>query len=150
MWLSLVKRLSMFPVQLKHANAVLRRVPAIFLFVFNSQTELEWFHSVETTSNVIDVVVTNDSENLLYSLDNTHKGFTTASVLSEDVISNRPCMGAYSLASTTEDQANAKAQTIELVPAMDKWAKEDAPFDSKDIDSWLYNLETLRKKTQED
>ncbi|KAL8828471.1 MAG: hypothetical protein Q9191_002566 [Dirinaria sp. TL-2023a] len=125
-------------------------VPAIFLFVFNSQTELEWVNSVETTSNVIDVVVMDDSENVLYSLDNTRKGFTTASVLSEDVISNRPCMGAYSLASTTEDRAKAKAKTMELVSAMDKWAKEDAPFNGKEIDSWLYNLETLRKKTQED
>ena len=140
----------MFLVRPNHANGVLRRVPALFLFVFNSQMELQWYNSVETTSNVIDVVVTNDRENLLYSLDNTRKGFTTASVLSEDFISNRPCMGAYNLTSTSEDRASARAKTTEVVSAMDKWAKEDTRLNSKEINSWLYNLETLRKKTQED
>ena len=126
------------------------RIPAILLFVFNSQTELEWYDSLETTSNVIDIAVADNGETIFYSLDNTHERFTRTAMLSEDVIRNRPCMGAYNIAPILEDRTNVGVESIDLVSAMDQWEKENACVNNREINSWLYSLETLRKKTQED
>lgn len=97
----------------------------------------------KTVSNVIDVTVAADFHSLLYSTDPTSEAFKSDSVLSEEDASNQSYLGVYGLDPSSEGP-------VASVSALDHWAKDQICSSSDGTSVSLYNLEMLRKRSQDD
>lgn len=130
-------------------------LPAIFLFSFDANLNLQWHETIQTRYNVIEVAVLQDCAGLIYTMDVFHEAGTTevSSKIDENTFQSSVgfhyCTQKRDITpqiSTLNPQTSVLSR---LAGAMDEAAKKlSMPGEPKDRVS-LYNLESLRKRGQE-
>jgi len=131
------------------ADARYTSLPAILLFSFNASSELQCSGTIRTKCNVIEVAVLQDCSGFIYSMDIFNDAGTTNSPPKTESLASQRSVGFHCLIQDPGFAAHLSPLSI-LATAMDRTAKTLISHgESKDSVS-LYNLETLRKKEQED
>ena len=125
------------------------RTPAIFLFSFNASSELQWYGTVQTRSNVIEVAVLQNCLGFIYSMDVFHEAGTTDSSSKTGTFVSQDSVGFHHLVQDPSSAAQLSTLSI-LAMAMDRTAKTLTLYGESDGGAALYNLESLRKREQED
>lgn len=125
------------------------RLPAILLFSFNASSELQWYGTFQTRSNVIEVAVLPNHLGFIYSMDVFHEAGTTDSLSKTETLVSRDSVGFHNLIQDPNRAAPLSTLSI-LVTAMDRMAKMLTSYGESDGIASLYNLEVLRKREQEE
>lgn len=132
-----------------YADLGCTRFPAILLFSFNASLELQWYGTVQTRSNVIEVTVLQNHLGFIYSMDVFHEAGTTDSPSKTETLVSRDSVGFHSLVQDPNSATQLSTLNI-LATAMDRMAKTSTSYGESDGGASLYNLEALRKREQED
>ena len=124
-------------------------IPALFLFAFNQDEKIEFRETYPTEGNVIDMVVLQDRNSVLYSMDNVHKPFSNT----EDSDSaSRSLVEAIHFLRTPQRWEEDLNLDDALLPALEACAKtrplmpQKNAAKGKSLKELLYGLESLRKR----
>jgi len=125
------------------------RLPVILLFSFDTISELQWYDTLQTRCNVIEVAVLQDRSGFIYSMDVFHEAGTTKSPSKTETLASQ---GSVDFHYFLQDLCfAAKIPTLSvLTTAMDRSAKTLTSQGVSNGSVSLYNLESLRKRDQED
>lgn len=130
-----------------------RRVPAIFMFLMNSDAELTFQTSISLEYNVIDMVFVPQIDSVVYSMDTVHQPFSTTVGSSNEEQGLRRSVGA--LQATDVGWEINTGTTKFLVESMENavtsqpTSSEETTVERRSLKELLYNLENLRKRGSE-
>jgi len=131
------------------ADARYTRLPVILLFSFDTISELQWYDTLQTRCNVIEVAVLQDRSGFIYSMDVFHEAGTTESPSKTETLASQGSVGFHYF--LQDPCFAAKIPTLSvLATAMDRSAKTLTSQGESNGSVSLYNLESLRKRDQED
>ena len=125
------------------------RIPAIFLFSFNETSELIWYDTVRAKSNVIDVAFMESYSGLIYSMDTFHQAGTTTTTLRKEEKASRHSIGVHKFNRCSSSEGNQSTLST-LATAISESARTLACSGGSGDEVSLYNLESLRKRGQEE
>jgi len=131
------------------ADARYTRLPAILLFSFDRNSKLQWYDTLQTRCNVIEVAVLQDRWGFIYSMDVFHKAGTTDSNSKTETLASQGSVGFHCFLQGPCFAATITTLSV-LATAMDRSAKTSTSQGEPNGSVSLYNLESLRKRDQED
>ena len=126
-----------------------RRVPALFTFATSEDATLGLCDYVATESNVIDMTVLGGSDTVLYSMDVSHKPFSTTNRSSKEGMISRTMFG-FSRLNNTEDSEGVDQNNQQLVNQLNRWAQSQEQDGQRGSLGYSYSLESLRKRSHEE
>lgn len=131
------------------AKSVYESVPAVFLFSFNEQSQLEWKHTIPMKFNVIELAILGDRSGFVCSTDvQSHPGTTNAISTTHDSLPRHPIDVNFFTINATSKRKTSEATA--LATNMNRASKGLTPTAKAMDDLSLYTLHSLRKRDQEE
>ena len=131
------------------ANSFSHRVPGLFLYRYSGLAEMEYCGIVPTDHNVVDVTIVEAQSKVFYSMDPFCEPFAMTKTIKDENALSQVYIGCECLLDNAES-ASTYSNVGAVCDGVNLWAEDQTEVEPKGAGLSLYNLESLRKRGQED